>query len=230
MHRRQLFLFGIIFLLSFVGFTVFVKYGYFSSIDFNTTVRLQHIIPKTLDTPFSLLSLIGSFEIISLILGIVLLVTTPLLTSMLLLATYMIAHVTELLGKLFLYHPGPPFMFFRYDLGFSFPSSYVQTGSSYPSGHSFRIVFVAVTFLFLIYRSTKLRPLSKTILTVSLAIFTFCMLVSRVSLGEHWVSDVIGGSLLGIAGSLFTGSLLMPFGQTRVQTGGPRIQSKRKSK
>ena len=65
--------------------------------------------------------------------------------------------VVEILGKSFLHHPPPPFMFFRYDLGFQFPTSYVQTGNSYPSGHAMRMVFLLIVGSFILFHMKKFK-------------------------------------------------------------------------
>ncbi len=104
----------------------------------------------------------------------------------------------ELLGKLFLYHPGPPSLFLRYNLGFYFPSGIVQTGHSYPSGHSYRSAFLTYLLCHLIHTNQNLKPRIKRGLIVLLLTALLIMLFSRISLGEHWSTDVIGGLLLGI--------------------------------
>jgi undecaprenyl-diphosphatase len=80
----------------------------------------------------------------------------------------------------------------------------VQPGSSYPSGHLARTTFVAVILIFIIYHVKKLSEVQKRILYCSIIIFVCLMFVSRVYLGEHWLSDVIGGSLLGSSMGLFS--------------------------
>ena len=113
-------------------------------------------------------------------------------------------HLIELFGKAFVSHPGPPHMFIRYDLGFTFPSSYVQPGSSYPSGHLARTMFISIIILLLAHRSKKLSKENKNVIYLLVLFFDAAMFASRIYLGEHWLSDVIGGVLLGLAMGIFS--------------------------
>lgn len=69
----------------------------------------------------------------------------------------------------------------------------IDSGSPYPypSGHALRTTFL-LGALCLLWRN-------RTIWTVC-AIFFVGMATSRVYLGVHWASDVVGGALLGLAG------------------------------
>lgn len=194
---------GSILLLIFYLFSFIVKSHALDSFDFNTTVRLQNHLPLRFDPFFSFLSLIGSFEITAIILFVILLARKKLVSVFTSFFLFLGAHVVEIFGKTFLHHPPPPHLFLRFNLGFSFPSSYVQPGSSYPSGHSLRILFLTVIVWFIIAGSKKLSKNQKYVAIAAMALFTFLMLISRVSLGEHWSTDVIGGSIFGAGVALF---------------------------
>jgi undecaprenyl-diphosphatase len=206
--KLLLFCSGILLFLGFVFFSFLVHKNLFIHLDFDTTVRLQDKISRHFDGPFSLLSLIGSVEIVSALL-LVLWIFIRKLRYIFVLFIFGIIHAIEFFGKAFVAHPGPPHLFIRYDIGFSFPSSYVQPGSSYPSGHLARTLFVSTILIFIIYHLQKLSKTQKRILYCSIIIFAGLMFISRIYLGEHWLSDVIGGSLLGSSMGIF--SLLFIF-------------------
>lgn len=187
---------GLIFFSAFVLFSIPVALGTFNSLDQMVTVSLQNWFTVAFDTPLSFFSLLGSFELTTLLL-VFILTKLGLKSGSLVLAIFLLGIGLELLGKIFLYHPGPPSLFFRYNLGFYFPSGFLQTGHSYPSGHSYRTAFLTYFLIYLLQTSNRLKPNLKKWLSVSLLLILFIMLVSRISLGEHWTTDVIGGLFLG---------------------------------
>lgn len=207
--KKNLLLLSISLFLLFVYFSYLVHKGNFNQFDFNTTVRIQNHVNHRFDLPFSLLTLLASVEVSGLVwLGFLIyfLIKKYFLVS-LFLFSFWISQVFEVYGKLFVVHPGPPFMFYRGVSAIVFPSSYIQTQYSYPSGHATRSTFL-ISFL-IIYFTFFLKKKHALVLNVGLIVLLLAVYISRVYLGEHWTTDVIGGALLGGSLGLFS-SLMLP--------------------
>jgi len=198
-YRKAFIVIGIASFVLFAIFTLIVRSDILRAFDFNMTVRIQDRMPVRLDEFFSILSILGRFEFTFTILLIVLFLRRKILGIMVV-GFFGLAHIIEVIGKSILSQPGPPHMFLRTtDLSMQFPGLYVHTDASYPSGHSFRALFLFVVIFFIIWTMKKIPTYFKYSALCGIGFYTLLMLLSRVSLGEHWTTDVIGGALLGIS-------------------------------
>ncbi|MGI8420560.1 MAG: phosphatase PAP2 family protein [Candidatus Levyibacteriota bacterium] len=211
MPKRLLFLItAIIGLFIFVGFSYLVHKNHFTTIDFTTTVRLQDHISQGLNGPFSLLSEIGKFEVMTVVLAAIFLLARRFKAGIIAFAFYVGFHLIEIYGKYFVHHPPPPqFMVRTFNLIPLSPFD-IRTQNSYPSGHAARAMFISVISLTLLWQTNRLSFPVKAIATLAILGYDILLLISRVYLGEHWFSDVIGGIILGATFGLFAASFITP--------------------
>jgi len=202
-HNFWLLGIGALLFFIFLGALFLEAGGGLTRFDPTATRIFQNYGNRGLDVPLSLLSLLGSFEITTILLivlaGWVYLGKKKKFYA---LGFFFMILIFEFMGKLFLYHPGPPSDYFRYSLPFSLPTSYIQTDYSFPSGHMSRTVYIAIITSGLAFHFFKKSR--AWVLTGLLAVFCALMLYSRVYLGEHWLSDVVGGLFLGSSFSLMS--------------------------
>lgn len=125
---------------------------------------------------------------------------------------FIAASLIEVVLKLYL--PVPPL-----------PLEYLRSGGQellitlpnpYPSGHMMRSLFIAVAVTLL----WPVRPV-----WMASALLLAAMAVTRVYLGVHWASDVVGGALLGVAALAWAFS-----GEIRAGVDGPKVWLKERSR
>ena len=104
-----------------------------------------------------------------------------------LLAALLVEQLVELLLKSAVDHPGPPGLG-RSVLGLG--ATGPTTAGSFPSGHMIRAIVLGAGTMLIAGRRAGL---------VVAAVYIAAVAATRVYLSEHWVSDVVGGALLGAA-------------------------------
>lgn len=206
--KSSIFIIGLSLLIGFVFFSRWVKHGALTNIDFNTTVRLQDKIPVRFDELMADGAIFADPFVSS---GLVLLVTGIMFLRLrgkrkvlAFLIPFAFAALTliEMYGKNFVPHPGPPFFMVKHPTTI-FPEFTIIQPYSYPSGHMARITFLALIYVSLItYHLSQKR---KKVLLLIVSLITGYVLfigISRIYLGHHWLSDIIGGGLLGASSAL----------------------------
>lgn len=202
--KKGLFLLSLCLTLLFFIFSFLLTRGVFTQFDPIITNKLQTNIARFFDLPFSVFSLLGSAEFTSLVWVVIFIfiLIKKYWRTTIFLFLFFASILVEFIGKLFVYHPGPDPTLSRGVFHLALPSSTVHTDYSYPSGHMLRTSFlVAFMIGFLGFRSSgRRRLIGQTVLVVLLVL----MAVSRIYLGEHWTTDVVGGLLLGLSLGIFT--------------------------
>ncbi len=180
---------------TFVLFSAAAGTGWLYGLDVFLMLVAQSWPSDFLDVAFGFLSAFGSLEIAG---ALLLTLTTGLslggqrgLAGRLLLA-FLATGLLEYLLKQFLPVPPVPTGFARtQDVA---PLIVADHSYPYPSGHALRSTILLGT-IYLLCKNGLLRA--------GVVLVLLGLLASRVYLGTHWTSDVVGGALLGITAVLW---------------------------
>lgn len=198
--RKNFILAGVAVFILFLVMSYLVNKDVFRSVDYDVMVGIQQIISRNLDFYLSLFTIVGSSEItIPVLAAIFILIFIKSKNLFLGTVFFFLAFIIELAGKFYIYHPKPPIIFFRNVINLHLPSGFiVDTRFSYPSGHMTRVIYI-LTLLFIFTRVSAMKRRSKYAVSILIIMLSAVVFISRIYLGEHWLTDVVGGSLLGIS-------------------------------
>jgi undecaprenyl-diphosphatase len=204
-HKKLLITISAILFIAFIYFSYLVAKERFTQLDFDITVKFQDHLPRRFDLIFSFFSILGSAEVTGIIWLIifVFMLIKRFFRAAFSLFLLPLALAIEVFGKVFVLHPAPPHLFYRGVLDTNLPLEFIHTEYSYPSGHETRTAFIILFLvMFFFFRTNKkIQSIAYPLLFGIL----FIMTISRIYLGEHWTTDVIGGFLIGTSFGLLSG-------------------------
>lgn len=211
--KRLLFIsLSLLLLLSFYLFSREVKRGFLKQTDFDMTVRVQGHVPARFDdmwenvtflvTPMPSVFVVGFLTLLALVdwrgrkirLRALLI---PLLFGALIFG--------EVYGKSVVHHPAPPFFMIKNPTTI-FPQFYVNEQYSYPSGHTARATFLGLVVISVCaqyWEFSKKYWKQWFLAGGAVALYIAIVATGMIYLGHHWLSDIIGGGLLGGGLGLF---------------------------
>ncbi len=227
--RLQLLLLGLFFIFSFTIFSLLVKRGGMKDLDFTVTVKVQERIDNSSRLRLARLTgevMEGATFLASPMVSIIAIIIITIITlirrkrfrvvALLIPIAFGLLTIAEIYGKSVVHHPAPPFFLLKNPTTI-FPKYQVLDNFSYPSGHAARAMFLGITLysFFMLHTSLFKRKKIKVLTMIGIISYVGLISVSRIYLGQHWISDVVGGLTLGSGSGLLTFAGLLSYNRTR---------------
>jgi membrane-associated phospholipid phosphatase len=191
--NKRLVAFYILVVVSLVGLTMFVETHPISTFDLEVTRLIQEPRAWNPTLLMEVVSVFGDAVVapVSVIIAAFLFNLTYRRREALFTLAVIFPDLCNMLVKLLLHRPRPTFENARILLQFTQPG--------FPSGHVVHYVVFFGFLLTVMILNKDIPPLLR-IIVGTLSIFLIVMVsISRIYLGAHWATDVIGGYLFGVA-------------------------------
>lgn len=172
-----------------------------SRADWTVAVFLQRFASSALDRFGSIITVLGNAEVtalLALLFAIVLSRSGHPRAAVDLIVVFIGGSILELVGKHWWPHPGvPPWMRHPALNHWHYMwAGLLRTPFGYPSGHAFRTTLLVGA----VWRVWFPAGLWRRRMRYGLLVVPALMGLALIYLGDHWLSEVIGGYLLGITG------------------------------
>ncbi|MEK7543284.1 MAG: phosphatase PAP2 family protein, partial [Patescibacteria group bacterium] len=215
-------------LLFFTLFSRAIKRGGMRELDFATTVKMQERIDNSSRLRLSRLTgevMEGATFFASPMASTIAVLLLTLITltkrkkwrivALMIPLLFGLMTLAEVYGKSVVHHPAPPFFLLKNPTTV-FPKYYIWEDYSYPSGHAARAIYLGIILYsyFILHTSYfKQRGIKAKMISIGILSYISLMSVSRIYLGHHWLSDVIGGLALGAGSGVICQYILCIFGK-----------------
>lgn len=190
MNKRLLSFYALV-AVSIIGLTFFVLKHPISSFDINVTHEIQQLKMGHLTTVMEFISIFGDFAIA---------ITSIIIASLLFFRYYykreayftiavVIPDLFNILIKILIHRPRPTLE--NAKIVFKF------TQTAFPSGHVVHYVVFFGFLLTVMIVNKKIPPFWRLFIGISSIFLILTVSISRIYLGAHWATDVLGGYLFG---------------------------------
>ncbi|MGA3287790.1 MAG: phosphatase PAP2 family protein [Bacteroidota bacterium] len=190
MNKRLLAFYALI-VVSIIGLTIFVQNHPISSFDLHMTEEIQEQRAWDLTLPMKFISVFGDAEVapLSIIIASLFFFLTYRRREAYFTLAVILPDLFNMLIKILIHRPRPTLENAKIFLSFN--------QSSFPSGHVVHYVVFFGFLLTVMIVDKNVSTVWKIFVGILSAFLIFTVSISRIYLGAHWATDVIGGYLFG---------------------------------